>query len=67
VDFIANPGPAIDVILDLVKQYNTGWQYSRGLAEYSAKAMKDLAIVGNGNDGTLGNFDTARCRRSSRS
>jgi hypothetical protein len=63
VGFIANPGPAIDVILDLVKQYNTGWQYSRGLAEYSAKAMKDLAIVGNGNDGTLGNFDTARVQK----
>jgi len=63
VDFIGNPGPAINVILDLVKQYNTGWQYSRGLAEYSAKAMKDLGIVGNGNDGTLGNFDMARVQK----
>jgi hypothetical protein len=60
VDFIAKPDPAIAVILDLVKQYNTGWRYSPGLAAYSAKAMKDLAIVGNGPDGTLGNFDMAR-------
>jgi hypothetical protein len=63
VEFIGNPGPAINVILDLVKQYNTGWQYSRGLAEYSAKAMKDLGIVGNGADGTLGNFDMARVQK----
>jgi hypothetical protein len=63
IDFIANPEPAINVILDLVKQYNTGWQYSKGLAEYSAKAMKDLGIVGNGADGTLGNFDMARVQK----
>jgi hypothetical protein len=63
VEFIRNPDPAINVILDLVKQYNTGWQYSRGLAEYSAKAMKDLGIVGNGADGTLGNFDMARVQK----
>jgi hypothetical protein len=63
VDFIAKPGPAIDVILDLVQQYKTGWQYSKGLAEYSAKAMKTLGIVGNGTDSTLGNFDMARVQK----
>lgn len=29
VDFIKNPKPAIDVIVDLVGKYNTGWVYSR--------------------------------------
>jgi hypothetical protein len=62
-EFMSKPGPAIDVILDLVKQYKTGWQYSKGLAEYSAKAMKDLGIVGNGADGTIGNFDMARVEK----
>src|SRR5215216_3541843 len=47
-DFIAKPDHAINVILDLVKQYNTGWQYSKGLAEYSAKALKQEGIVGDG-------------------
>jgi hypothetical protein len=60
VDFINNPEPAIAVILDLVKQYKTGWVYSKGLAEYSAKALKDLGMVSGGNDGVLGNFDMAR-------
>jgi hypothetical protein len=63
VDFIAKPGPAIEVILDLVQQYKTGWQYSKGLAEYSAGAMKKLGIVGNGTDNTLGNFEMARVQK----
>jgi hypothetical protein len=63
VDFIANPKPAIDIILRAVQEYNTGWRYSRGLAEYSAKAMTDLGIVGNGRDGTLGNFEMDRVQK----
>jgi len=63
IDFVTNPGPAINVILDLVPQYNTGWVYSKGLAEYSAKALKDLGIVGDGRDKTLGNFETERAQR----
>jgi hypothetical protein len=63
VDFIRDPEHAIEVILDLVGKYETGWVYSKGLAEYSAKAMKDLGVVGNGHDGTLGNFDMERVRR----
>jgi hypothetical protein len=63
VDFIGNPKPAIEVILRAVKEYKTGWVYSRGLAEYSAKAMKDLDIVGNSADSTLGNFDMGRVQK----
>jgi hypothetical protein len=63
VDFIANPEPAIEIILKAVQQYKTGWVYSRGLAEYSAKAMKNLGIVGNGRDGTLGNFEMDRVQK----
>ena len=63
VDFVKNPAHGIDVILDLVQQYKTGWVYRKGLAEYSAKAMVDLNIVGNGPDDTLGNFDMTRVQR----
>jgi hypothetical protein len=63
VDFIAKPDHAIGVILDLVKQYNTGWQYSKGLAEYSAKALKQEGIVGDGTDGHIGDFDMARVQK----
>jgi hypothetical protein len=63
VDFVGKPNHGIEVILDLVQQYKTGWQYSQALAEYSAKAMKDLDIVGNGPDATLGNMDMARVQK----
>jgi hypothetical protein len=63
VEFIGKPDHAIDVILDLVPKYNTGWQYSRGLAEYSAKALKQEGIVGDGADGHLGNFETSRVQK----
>ena len=63
VDFVGKPDHGIEVILDLVQQYKTGWRYSQALAEYSAKAMKDLNIVGNGPDATLGNMDMARVQK----
>jgi hypothetical protein len=63
VEFIGKPDHAIDVILDIVPKYNTGWQYSKGLAEYSAKALKDQGIVGDGTDNHLGNFDMARVQK----
>jgi hypothetical protein len=63
VEFIGKPDHAIGVILDLVPKYNTGWQYSRGLAEYSAGALKQEGIVGDGTDGHLGNFETSRVQK----
>jgi hypothetical protein len=63
VDFVGKPDHGIEVILDLVQQYKTGWRYSQALAEYSAKAMKDLDIVGNGPDATLGNMDMVRVQK----
>ncbi len=69
VDFAKNPQPAINLILQLVDQYKTGWVYSRGLAEFSARQMVQKGIVANGvvgnhSDTTLGNFDMARVKRT---
>jgi len=60
VDYVASPQAANDVILDAVEQYNTGWVYSQRNADYAKQAMLDLKLVGNGPDGTIGDFDTAR-------
>ena len=62
VDYLANPAKTNDLIVDLVKQYNTGWVYSTGLAGYAIEKMKQ-DFVNNGSDQTLGNFDTARVQR----
>jgi len=62
VDFLANPDKTNALVLDLVKQYNTGWVYSPGLAAYAIEKMRS-DFVTNGPDQTLGNFDTARVQR----
>jgi hypothetical protein len=62
VDFLANPEKTNAFVLDLVKQYNTGWVYSPGLAAYAIEKMRS-DFVTNGPDQTLGNFDTARVQR----
>ena len=62
-DFMAKPGPAIGLILKLVDAYKGGFVYSRGNAEFAVQQMRQLGIVSNGPDATLGNFDPARLQR----
>lgn len=63
VDYLASPATADKVILDAVEQYNTGWVYSQRNAEYAAQTMTELKLVGNGPNGTLGDFEPARVQR----
>jgi hypothetical protein len=60
IDFMKNPKTANDLILDLVKKYNTGWNYSPGLADYAISKMRELGIVGDGANQTLGDFEMSR-------
>ncbi|THG31120.1 ABC transporter substrate-binding protein [Naasia lichenicola] len=60
VDYFAEPATANSLILDLVDQYDTGWVYSQGLADYSVKTMIDQELVSNGGNDTLGDFDADR-------
>ena len=62
-DFVANPDATNKLILELVKKYNNGWVYTQGTADYAVKTMKDLGIVGDGADTTLGNFDDNRVQQ----
>ncbi|MCO7220318.1 ABC transporter substrate-binding protein [Klenkia sp. PcliD-1-E] len=60
VDYLEDPARVNDIILDLVQQYDTGWVYSQGVADYSVETQKELGLVGNGPDDVHGNFDTDR-------
>lgn len=60
VDYVADPAPVHDVVVDLVTQYDTGWLYDLGTAEYAYDGMLEFGILGNGSDGAVGSFDTAR-------
>ncbi|HEY6709804.1 MAG TPA: ABC transporter substrate-binding protein [Actinomycetota bacterium] len=62
VDYLANPAETNKLVLDLVKQYNDGWVYTEGLANYAIEKMRS-DFVKNGSDQTLGNFDNARLQR----
>ena len=53
------PDTANALIVDLVKQYNTGWAYSKGVADFAAKQMVDIGIIAD-EKGTLGGLDPAR-------
>jgi hypothetical protein len=62
VDFVDDPSGTIDVILDLTETYDDGWVYDEGVANYSIEKQEELALVSNGPDDTLGNFDEARVK-----
>ncbi len=63
VDFFADPAPANKVILDAVKQYDTGWVYTQRNADYAVETMKKLKLVGNSAMGAVGGFDEKRVQR----
>jgi hypothetical protein len=62
VDYMKSPDKTTQLILNLVPQYKTGWQYSAGLANYALTKMRS-DFVNNGPDKTLGNFEMARVQR----
>jgi hypothetical protein len=62
IDFLQHPDQTNQLIVDLVKQYKTGWTYSPGLANYAIGKMRS-DFVNNGPDKTLGNFETSRVQR----
>ena len=65
VDFVENPARVTPLILDLVEQYDTGWVYSEGVAEFSIDQMLKLGLISNGPDDVIGNFDAPASPTSS--
>ncbi|HEX6755250.1 MAG TPA: ABC transporter substrate-binding protein [Mycobacteriales bacterium] len=63
VDFIAKPQATNDLVIKTVKTYKDFWTYSPGMADYAVTTLKNLGLVGNGPDRTLGNMQEARIRR----
>lgn len=60
VDYYTDPAAANEIILDLVDQYDTGWVYSQGVADFSVQQQVDLGLVSNGDNAYLGDFDLDR-------
>jgi hypothetical protein len=60
IDYLADPGPTNELIVDVVEQYDSFWTYSLDLADFSVATQAELGLTGNGDDDTLGNIDEAR-------
>lgn len=57
--YLADPDATNQLIVRLTQDFDA-YPYSAARAAYAARVMKDNGIVGNGTNGTLGDFDTAR-------
>ncbi|MET0145182.1 MAG: ABC transporter substrate-binding protein [Ilumatobacteraceae bacterium] len=60
VDYAEDPARANAIIIDAVAQFDDFWVYDQGVADYSVETQRELGLVGNGPDETLGNMDEDR-------
>jgi hypothetical protein len=63
VQFMADPAAAIDLILKVNDAYKGGFIYSKANAEFAVRQLRELGIVADGTDHTLGNFDPERIQK----
>jgi hypothetical protein len=63
VDNINDPSRANAIVIDAVEQFDDFWVYGEGVAAYGSATMKELGLVSNGPDSTIGNFDTDRVQQ----
>ncbi|MFT4233786.1 MAG: hypothetical protein QM607_02085 [Microbacterium sp.] len=61
IDYLADPTRANELIVEAVEEYNTGWTYSAGVADFSVQQQNDLGIVTDDpSTGAFGAFDPDR-------
>ena len=62
ISYIAAPGRANTMIVDVVERFDTFWVYQSELADFSVQTQKDYGLVGNGSDATVGNMEAERVK-----
>jgi hypothetical protein len=63
VDYARDPGPTNRAIVGMVRDLNAAQDYTLARANYAADEMKRLAVVSNGTNRTIGDFDMARTQK----
>jgi hypothetical protein len=63
VDYMNDPAATNEKIVSTVADFNNGWEYNAGIAEAADTQMRELGIVSNGENSTLGDFGQARIQR----
>jgi hypothetical protein len=64
IDYINEPEPVNEELLNIVDEFASFWTLSEGGNEFAVEQMLELGIVGNGPDETLGNFDMERVQET---
>ena len=64
IDAIESPDRSNAIIIDAVEQFDDFWVYDEGVATFAVETMKELGLVSNGPDSTIGNFDTDRVQQA---
>jgi hypothetical protein len=60
VSYAESPDRANAIIIDAVEQYADFWVYDEALAEFSVQTQKDLGLIGNGPNDTVGDMEEDR-------
>ena len=60
VDYVKDPQPTNDKLIEIVKAMDTFWTLSPGGNEDAVKQMLDLKLVSDAGNSTLGDFDCQR-------
>ena len=63
VDYLADPTPIGDALVEITKTYNNYWTIDSELNAAGFELFKSLGIGGNGPDSTYGNFDLDRVQK----
>ena len=60
IDYLTDPAETNALILQAVQEFNNGWVYTEGVANYAVETMINDGLMGNGPNETLGDFDLDR-------
>jgi hypothetical protein len=60
IDYLADPARTNALILDAVAEFDNGWVYTQGVADFAVETIQNDGLVANGPDDTVGNFDLDR-------
>ena len=63
ISYDQSPESGNAVIVDAVEQYAASWVYPPDLAAYTSQTMRDLGLVGNGPDDTVGDMEADRIQK----
>ena len=63
VDYMTDAQSTNELILQLVKEYNNGWVYTQGVADFAVEQMTALGVMANGPSGYVGEMTAERMQR----